>query len=848
VPAQLRCRLLFTTRRRDPGSPFHTIDVRVLPEDTALRLLLGSEARLGLLGGGLQAELEAAKAICRTVGYLPLALVLGAAYLGKYPRVSLAGYLNRLRKEGPLAAIDAARVDPRALATVHDAAVEATLRTQWEALENAGARQTLMAAALLGEAAEVPRATLSLLTGLLDDAEEGYAAPLEEALYELSALSLVEELTEKAIRLHPLVREFAEKQIAEREAFAAACSARLVETLWDMGRLHDEVTSRGIYAVLGDLHLGAALAGKSGRERCEQLIRPLDREAHGLRRWEPEKQPGFFLQQLRNQCFELGIEEVREVTEAKLEEQRWPYLRERIRTSRVSEALVRTLEGHTIWVRGVAVTPDGRYAVSASADHTLKVWDLSTGNEIRTLHGHTEAVNGVAVTPDGRLAVSASYDLTLKVWDLSTGNEIRTLHGHTLAVIGVAVTPDGRLAVSASSDQTLKVWDLTTGNEIRIFHGHTGQVTGVAITPDGRLAVSASDDHTLKVWDLTTGNDIRTLHGHTDPVTGVAVTPDSRLAVSASWDNTLKVWDLATGNDIRTFHHSQTWAGTGVAVTPDGRLAVSASWARLKVWDLATGNDIRTLHGHTYLVNGVAVTPDGRLAVSASDDHTLKVWDLSTGHGNDIRIFHGHTEKVNGMAVTPDGRLAVSASSDQTLKVRDLATGNDIRTLHGHTNSVNGVAITPDGRLAVSASEDHTLKVWDLATGNDIRTLHGHTNSVNGVAITPDGRLAVSASWDNTLKVWDLTTGNEIRTLHGHTDSVTGVAVMPNGRLAVSASVDNTLKVWDLSIGQSVATLKTHTNFECCAVTPDGKTLLAGDEVGALHILDWLPVAPFPHR
>jgi WD40 repeat protein len=68
------------------------------------------------------------------------------------------------------------------------------------------------------------------------------------------------------------------------------------------------------------------------------------------------------------------------------------------------------------------------------------------------------------VTPDGKLAVSASHDWTLKVWELDTGRELRTLHGHSFPVSGVAVTPDGRLAVSASSDETLKVWELDTGS------------------------------------------------------------------------------------------------------------------------------------------------------------------------------------------------------------------------------------------------------------------------------------------------------------------------------------------------------------------------------------------------
>jgi Effector-associated domain 1/NB-ARC domain len=308
IPEQLGCRLLFTTRRRAADSPFETVDVRVLPQDVALRLLLG-EARRALLDGGPGAELDAAKATCGSVGCLPLALVLAAAFLARYPRIAVADYLKRIRKEGALAATDAGKVDKNTLGTRHDAAVGATLRTQWDALESEDAKLVLKAAALLGEAVVVPRARLSLLTGLAETAEPGYPAAMEDALLQLRGLSLVEELTEHEIRLHPLVREFAETQIVGREAFAAGCAGRLGEALWDMGRLHDEVAGRGIYAVLGDLRVGSKLAGASERGRIEALRRPLDRESHALRRWDREEEPGFLLQQLRNRCLDMGVED-----------------------------------------------------------------------------------------------------------------------------------------------------------------------------------------------------------------------------------------------------------------------------------------------------------------------------------------------------------------------------------------------------------------------------------------------------------------------------------------------------------------------------------------------------------
>src|SRR5262249_15199220 len=199
------------------------------------------------------------------------------------------------------------------------------------------------------------------------------------------------------IRLHPLVREFAERQIAGREAFVGECVARLAEALRDMGRLHEEVAKRGVDAVIGDLQFGSRLAGASGQARLETLIPPLVRGSHALRGWDAVKEPGVFLQQLCNRCFEMGIEEVRERAEAKLDEQRWPWLCERVQTNRESAALSRTLEGHAGKVRDVAVTADGRFVVSASDDTTLKVWDIATGKPVRTLKGHAGMVLGVAV-------------------------------------------------------------------------------------------------------------------------------------------------------------------------------------------------------------------------------------------------------------------------------------------------------------------------------------------------------------------------------------------------------------------------------------------------------------------
>jgi WD40 repeat protein len=58
----------------------------------------------------------------------------------------------------------------------------------------------------------------------------------------------------------------------------------------------------------------------------------------------------------------------------------------------------------------------------------LKVWEVQSGREVRTLAGHSDWVRGVALSADGKRAVSASRDNTLKVWDVESGACIATFH------------------------------------------------------------------------------------------------------------------------------------------------------------------------------------------------------------------------------------------------------------------------------------------------------------------------------------------------------------------------------------------------------------------------------------
>jgi WD40 repeat protein/DNA-binding SARP family transcriptional activator len=459
----------------------------------------------------------------------------------------------------------------------------------------------------------------------------------------------------------------------------------------------------------------------------------------------------------------------------------------------------RVFEGHEGPIAGLAISDDGRTAISASADATLILWDLDTGEVIRRFTGHEGPVHNVALHPAGDRALSASADGALILWDLDSGQALRRFDGHTGEVRSVAISPDGKRALSGSADHTLILWDLESGQVLRRFTGHSGEVLDVAISPDGKRAMSGSADHSLILWELSSGKVIHhfvgqsdTLEGtydpqgHFGPVWGVAFSPDGQRAVSVAYDEYTLVWDLTTGEWLARFRPPALAAHLyGLAVSPDGRTALIGTLDnRVALLDLAEGKTRLELHGHSGRVLSVAFTPDGRRALSGSSDGTLRLWDLHSGA--ELQRLSG-TLLGPGLDISPDGTTGLAATWDGAIWLWEYESGEMTRALKGHTEMLfAGAYFTPDGERIVSGSgdflsvsDDNTVRVWDVATSDEIWRFEEHTDHVWDVAVSPSGRYAASGSHDGTLRLWDLETGEGRALLNVAPQAVRSVAFGP---------------------------------------------------------------------
>jgi uncharacterized protein (TIGR03067 family) len=325
----------------------------------------------------------------------------------------------------------------------------------------------------------------------------------------------------------------------------------------------------------------------------------------------------------------------------------------------------------------ICVDVEGRpseFAPRADVVRLLVTLGRLAEGEARRFVGHGGEVKCVAFAPDGSFALSASgypfenSDNTVRVWEVTTGQERLCFRGHRAPVCAVAVSPDGKLALSGGAGRLLRLWDVATGKERRRFRGHTDGIGGVAFSPDGRRALSAGWDGTVRLWDVDSGQELKRFAGHKGPAQGVAFTRDGRQALSGGNNGVMLLWDVAAGAAVQRFE-GQKQTVSGIALSPDGLRALSASDG-VRLWDVATGQPLRRFKGVSGAVESVAFSPDGRRALAGGADSVVHLWDVETGR--ELAAFEGHKGGVWSVAISADGRFGLSGGADRTVRLWQL--------------------------------------------------------------------------------------------------------------------------------------------------------------------------------
>ncbi len=483
--------------------------------------------------------------------------------------------------------------------------------------------------------------------------------------------------------------------------------------------------------------------------------------------------------------------------------------------------MVATMKGHTEAVYSVAFTPDGKYVVSGSGDHTLKVWDSATGKEIKSFGGptgHQNLVMSVSVNPDGSLIASGGTDNTAKIWDFPSSTSLRSLAKSEGASI-LAVSPDGAKLAGGDKDGHVKIWNSADGKELFQLNGHRGPITGLAFTGNGQFLISCGKDKTLRFWNPANGQSLGVIGAHTTEVRGLAVSPNNNAVYSAGADGSLKFWTLPPVAS-KTLGRSNGDAVTSLALSGDGNAFVSGCADKsVRLANATNDQVIREFKGANAGIESVALSPNGALIAAGTADKRMLIWQA-----NDGRLLANAPGPVTGLAFHPNSNQLLTGGSDGSLKLWAMPPLPE-RTL-AHPDAVRAAIVSVDGKRMFTAGADKIVRAWNLPDGQaPERQYSGHTAAVNAVALSADGMYLASAGDDETIRFWNQSNGQQTGLIGAHSGPVTSLAFHNSGQV-LSASTDGTIKLWQQP-GENK--LLAHPGQVTSAVlSPDGSRLLTG--------------------
>ena len=381
-----------------------------------------------------------------------------------------------------------------------------------------------------------------------------------------------------------------------------------------------------------------------------------------------------------------------------------------------------------------------------TGDATMGGEPSPSAPEHTVLEGHEEIVWAVETT--NSLVFTASADKTVRVWDIPSRRCVHVLEEHTRPVLSLAVSTRHKRLFSGSYDCTVRVWDITTFRRMKVLSGHTDAVRALVIHEVSKSDKNMRDrlftgsyDHTIRAFDVVTLEPLAVLTGHGGPVRTLVVALDR--VFSGSYDKTIRVWDAVKLKEIKALTGHKDAVRALIAHKNINKHSMNAT---TKTETTATANEEAN--------NDTISSSKNPIVLSGSDDSTVRAWDARTLKC--LQVCVGHEDNVRVLAL--DSRFLYSGSWDKTIRCWDLQNNLEcVKVITGHTEAVLALAVM-QGHV-VSGSYDTTVRFWNANSFSCAGMFEGHEDAVRVLASTGEGATKVySGSYDGSVGFWSLPT------------------------------------------------------------------------------------------
>ncbi|KAE8601676.1 hypothetical protein XENTR_v10013759 [Xenopus tropicalis] len=340
------------------------------------------------------------------------------------------------------------------------------------------------------------------------------------------------------------------------------------------------------------------------------------------------------------------------------------------------------------------------YDIANNKDALRKTW-----NPKFTLRSHFDGIRGLAFHPSEPVLITASEDHTLKMWNLqktapakkSTSLDIEpiyTFRAHRGPVLCVVMSSNGEQCYSGGTDGVIQSWN----------------------TPNSNVDPYDSYDPTV----------LRGAYeGHSDSIWGLVYSAVHQRLLSASADGTIRIWNAAEVSPaLSTFNENQELgipSSVDLVSCDPAHLVASFNSGHTSIFNMETHQKVLTLEScidtavnSTFQINRVISHPTLPISITAHEDRHIKFYDNNTG-----KLIHSmvaHLDAVTSLAVDPNGLYLMSGSHDCSIRLWNLESKTCIQEFTAHRKksdeSIHDVAFHPSKCYIASAGADALAKVF----------------------------------------------------------------------------------------------------------------------------------------
>lgn len=415
-------------------------------------------------------------------------------------------------------------------------------------------------------------------------------------------------------------------------------------------------------------------------------------------------------------------------------------------------------------VATLTLSPDGRTLASgpSGAESAIRLWDVALGEEIARLEGHRAWVGGIAFWPEGNRLASASADQTLRVWDLSDLRNVpppRALLGHALEVWSLTLLPDSSTLVSGSKDGEVLVWNSSINRRTLGATTLPASVIAWQFAPDSQSLVTLSPDGRVVRWRGADFTEARGLINIGTNHWGGRFSPGARWLATGSTDGVVRLWNLedATAPRRCAIAKGRVIPWTFSAEATVLLVADDVENVILEL-DVETGARRRSWPCPVR-VNDVLLSEDGRWCLMLSYHGQGVLRNMATG--DEVAVDGIPTPGEAAFAL--DGSAFAVADDSGFAKLWATAPLRELATVRGFLLGVHSVGFTTDGsRLVIGSSGEEAIRLWDLRSRRALLTLPGQNSRFWRPSFSPDGNVLGSVNGIGVLHLWRAPSWEEI--------------------------------------------------------------------------------------